>query len=42
VLAQSEGEPEMRLIAEQEALVKPPQPVGYSFGPIETGARAHG
>ncbi|MGN6103041.1 MAG: pyridoxal kinase [Devosia sp.] len=42
VLAQSDGEPEMRLIAEQEALVKPPQPAGYSFGPIETGARAHG
>jgi len=42
VLAKSSGEPEMRLIAEQAALVAPPHPDGYSLGPVKTEARANG
>lgn len=42
MLATSAGEPEMHLIAEQEALVSPPKPEGYSLGPVEGGARAVG
>jgi len=42
VLAKSDGAPEMNLIAEQAALVAPPTPAGYSFGPVKEGASAHG
>ena len=42
MLTSSDGEPEMRVIAEQDALVHPPTPEGYSLGPIKMGARAYG
>jgi pyridoxine kinase len=42
VLAASDGEPEMRLIAEQDALLAPPRPDLYSIGPVEPGTSAHG
>ena len=42
VLSRSAGAPEMHLIAEQDALAAPPQPSGYSLGPIEAGKYAHG
>jgi pyridoxine kinase len=42
VLARSDGDPEMNLIAEQDALVAPPTPIGYSIGPVNEGASAHG
>lgn len=42
VLSHSSGAPEMNLIAEQDALADPPQPAGYSLGPIDPGASALG
>jgi pyridoxine kinase len=42
VLSQSDGLPEMNLIAEQDALAAPPTPAGYSFGPVEAAERALG
>ncbi len=40
VLSRSDGAPEMNLIAEQDALVAPPVPAGYSFGPPRQPAEA--
>jgi len=40
VLAASAGLPEMRLIEEQAALVTPPTPESYRFGPLEGKAHA--
>jgi pyridoxine kinase len=42
VLAASAGQPEMNLIAEQEALVAPPQPLGYTLLPEQAVEHAHG
>jgi len=42
VLAASDGEPELRLIPEQDALAEPPTPPGYSFGPLQAGGYAVG
>jgi pyridoxine kinase len=42
VLAASAGLPEMRLIAEQEALVAPPTPIGYRLDPVEAGEQVDG
>jgi pyridoxine kinase len=39
VLVNSAGLPEMRLIAEQDALAAPPKPKNFRFGPLE--GRAH-
>jgi pyridoxine kinase len=35
MLSKSDGAPEMNLIAEQNALVAPPTPAGYSVGPLD-------
>jgi pyridoxine kinase len=40
VLSRSAGQPEMALIAEQDALANPPTPEGYHLGPIPVGEAA--
>ena len=42
ILARSDGAPEMALIAEQKALVEPPDLIGFALTNIDLRRRAHG